>query len=305
MTEPFALGEGRAKARPSRRALVAALVLAACGDNLADAPDAAVDPTANLDDTDAWVEVSLRFASDGFDDSTYIRASTITDPPLWPYAEPSREGACRMWTREVEICEEFCEILSESCIGGECRSPVPSRSAGALTIDGGGETRTVSFADGAYQHFERALPFAPGTELTASAPGDVVGAFQASAVVPRRLELLDIEPRVVVTPGQPLVLRWRPDDPGSRVRFTLGADLGHALHRPVVIECDAPDELGSIAVPQGMVDELADWDNWGCGFCIGQEAKRYRRARTMAGALPITFWVSHHLSFDLRPASAR
>ena len=70
-----------------------------------------------------------------------------------------------------------------------------------------------------------------------------------------------------------------PIDPGAQfddtdawvepVRFTLGADRGHAQHRP--------------------------------GRDLGQEAKHYRRARTSAGALPLTLWVIQRTWFDMRP----
>jgi hypothetical protein len=273
------------------------LLVAACGDNVDTPPlDAAVDPEAQFDDTDAWVEVSLRSGS------ISVTGNTITDPALWPYGEPSREGACRMWTRAIEICDPFCDF-TQTCVAGQCLSSPAARSAGTLTVSGGGESRTVPYRNNAYLLFEQTEPFQPGDEITVSAPGDVVGAFSASAVAPRPLDLTSPDPNVRngVVVGEPFAITWTPADPGSRVRLTLGADFGHGQHRPVVIECDAPDEAGRIDVPQGMVDELADPSHWACGICIGQEAKRYARSRTTAGALPLTLWVIQRTGFDLRP----
>jgi hypothetical protein len=85
------------------------------------------------------------------------------------------------------------------------------------------------------------------------------------------------------------------------VRLALGGDLGHAQYRAARVECDAPAEHGAIAVPQDMVDRLADLDLWGCGDCYGQSVRRYTRARGTAGDVDLSLWVSRSVAFYLQP----
>jgi hypothetical protein len=171
-----------------------------------------------------------------------------------------------------------------------------------MTIDGGDQTWTLPFEDGSYQKFDQSIVWAPRTPVTASVTGDVIAAFSATAVEPKPVAITnadDLHLRV----GTPLVLRWESSDPGSRVRITLGADQGHAFFRSLVVECDAPDEHGGVEVPQAMVDRLADPASWACGDCYSQEVRRYRRARTTAGTVPIDLWVQQIASFYLVPES--
>jgi hypothetical protein len=274
-------------------ALALALALAACGDGDGGSPDAAVNPSPELGDSAAWIRVSLASGS------TYITGNLITDPPLWPYDVEPTTGACRFSTRETDTCTPFCE-WNQACVGGRCVSPPLVRSAGPLLFEGGTAPLTLPFEDGAYQRFDQALVFAPGASVTVSAPGDVFGGFSASTVAPAPLTLVGAE-NLRLRSGTPLTIVWQPADPGSRVRVTLGADLGHAYFRSVVVECDAPDEHGQIAIPQTMVDRLADPQNWSCGDCFSQEVRRYRRARTSAGAVPLDLWLNQTQSIYLVP----
>lgn len=278
--------------------LLLGVTLVGCGDTDV-GPDAAVNPSPDLDDSAAWIRVLLATATDGSGGSTYITGNLIVDPPLWPYAVEPTDGACRFSTRQTGACVPFCEWY-QACVGGVCVSPPLVHSAGTITFDGGGSTLELPFADGAYQLFDQALTFAPGTSVMVSAPGDDLAAFSTTAVVPRPLTLVGIED-LRLQMGTPIAIRWQPSDPGSRVRVTMGADEGHAFFRKVVIECDAPDEHGYIAVPQAMVDRLADRSNWSCGDCYSHEVRRYRRARTNAGSVPIDLWMSQLVSFYLVP----
>ena len=274
------------------RGLVLA-VLAACGDGVVGGPDAAVIAAPDLDDSAAWIRVSLASGS------TYITGNLITDPPLWPYDVEPTEGACRFSTRQTGACVPFCE-WNQACVGGVCISPPLVRSVGPITFDGGATTLTVPFEDGFYQLFDQTVAFAPGTSVTVSAPGDVIAAFTATAVTPAPITLVGVED-LRLRAGTPLTIGWQPGDPGSRVRVTMGADEGHAFFRSVVIECDAPDEHGGVIVPQAMVDRLADLSNWSCGDCYSHEVRRYRRARTSAGPVPIDLWLNQIASFYLVP----
>jgi hypothetical protein len=259
------------------------------------------DPAPDLDDSAAWVRVSEATLTDGSGGSTYITGNLITDPPLWPYDVSPVEGACRIFTRQTGECVPFCE-WNQACVGGVCVSPPLVRSVGVLTIEGGDATWTLPLDDGFYQRFDQSLVWSPGTSVTASAPGDVIAGFSATAVAPEPIALTNADD-LHLRAGTPLVLRWEPSDPGSRVRITLGADEGHAFFRSLVIECDAPDEHGGITVPQAMVDRLADPANWACGDCYSHEVRRYRRARTTADTVFIDLWVQQIASFYLVPES--
>lgn len=284
---------------PGRVFVLAGLAaFAACGGG-DDEPSGPPDPSPDLDDSAAWIRVSLATASDGSGGSTYITGNLIVDPPLWPYEVEPTDGACRFSTRQTGACVPFCQ-WNQACVGGVCISPPIVHSAGPLTFEGGSASLTVPFEDGAYQVFDQALTFAPGTSVAVSAPGDEIAAFSLTAAAPRPLTLVGVED-LVLSAGTPITIRWQPSDPGSRVRVTMGADEGHAFFRSVVIECDAPDEHGAIVIPQAMVDRLADRSNWSCGDCYSHEVRRYRRARTSAGSLAIDLWMNQIVSFYLVP----
>lgn len=273
------------------------LVCGACiGGSSGDAPDASAgDPDPDFDDTAAVIEVQQQVYEGG--GATSITANLILEDPIWPYTVEEPIGACRWSLRTPQECGFDCQGV---CVGTVCEPlPVP-QEAGDLTITTGAATRTLPFGAAGYQLFEQSLLFAPGATLTASAPGDTVAAFELSAQVPEPIELLD-QDQLLLAVGEPLVLRWEPSDPGSRVRVTLGADLGHARYRSALIECDVPDEDGQVAIPQELVDRFADPALWSCGDCFSQSMKRYYRARGQAGDLDLTLWVTETESPYLPP----
>jgi hypothetical protein len=243
--------------------------------------------------------VSARTYSDGSGGDLRVDGRLVTETPPWPYdVEPVVDG-CRYSTRQ-QACAGVCDV-DQVCVDTACVDVPAARSAGTITIAGIGGDRTIPFdADLGYQTYEAGVVFAPGVELTVSAPGAEVGAFSLAGTTPQPIELLDRE-ELSLQVGEPLVIRWTPDDPGARVRLTLGADLGHAQHRAALIECDAPDEHGEIAVPQEMVDRFADGANWSCGDCFPHELRRYRRDRADVDGLPLTLWVTEVTSLYLRP----
>ncbi len=283
--------------------ILVAVVLAGCGsggdgDGGPDADRSDPDPDPDFDDAAARVEVGLRSFSDGSGGDLTITGRLYETPPPWPYdVEPVLDG-CRYSTRQPMSCAA-CDF-DQLCLDDTCVDQPVVRSAGSLTVGGVGATRTVPYADGTYQHYENGRPFLPGVELTASAPGDDLEAFSVAARVPTPLELVDTE-TLRLRIGTSLVVRWTPADPGSRIRLTLGADLGHAQLRAALIECDVPDEHGAIAIPQDMIDRFADGANWGCGDCYPHEVRRYRRGRGSAGAVPVDLWVNQTASLYLVP----
>jgi hypothetical protein len=272
----------------TRAAAPLLLLLVACGGGAADdRPDAAPpvgDP--DFDDTAAYVEVQHRTYDEG--GSLSIVGYLVTEAPIWPYEVEEPVGPCRFALRTPQDCGFDCDGV---CVGDTCVAQPLVQPAGTITVTDGEATRTVAFGDAGYAHFEQALPFAPGATITVSAPGDVFGAFSLAAVAPAPLTQTN-QDELVLEVGEPLVFRWTPNDPGSRLRLTLGADLGHARYRSALLECDVPDEAGEVAIPQVLVDRLADGALWSCGDCFSQSMRRYRKARGTAGALPLTLWVT-------------
>ena len=124
--------------------------------------------------------------------------------------------------------------------------------------------------------------------------------FSLSARLPAPLQLLGTD-QLELEQGRPLTLRWTPAGDGSRIRVNLGADLGHAQWRSVVVQCDLPEAAGAVTVPQAMVDVLADPQNWSCGDCFSHDVRRYHRADTTLAGTSLTFWAFQSQSLYLRP----
>jgi len=280
-------------------ARLAVVGLAACGSGPSTVPGVDASTPAAFDDGVAHVEVRSRGVVGSGD--TTISALLVTTPAPWPYMPPLVDGVCRMWRREpTTACQPSC-TGDQICVGGACRPWPVSDSAGTLTVAGGGARTEVAY-DLGYQHYDPRVVFPPDTELTASAPGSDLPGFALAARMPSPLTLLGTD-TLVLAVGTPLALHWTPADadPDVRVRVVLGADLGHGRHRSVVVECDVADADGGVALPQTMVDELADPANWSCGDCFGHEVRRYHRADTTLGGVTLTLWAVQLADLYLRP----
>jgi hypothetical protein len=280
-----------------RRIALVLLVASACGGSSGDGPDGGGgSPDPDFADTAAWVEVGERTYEGGGD--TVVIGNLITEAPIWPYDVEPVVGACRYSVRQPMTCADPCD--GGVCVGDVCQALPTPRSAGDLTVSAGGETRTIGFGAAGYSFYEPTLVFPPGEALTVSAAGGEIAAFELEADVPATFAVTNRD-ELVLAIGTPLTVRWEPADPGSRVRLFLGADLGHAQYRSALIECDAPDEAGAIAVPQELVDRLADPALWACGDCFSQSIRRYTRARGTAGSLDVSLLVTQTESLYLVP----
>jgi hypothetical protein len=285
--------------------LAACVIAAGCGgggggDDGGDdgGPDAAFDPTPQLDDAPARIQVSAQTSPTT--GNTFVMGRLITDPPLWPYDIDAPVGSCRYSAiATTNDCSPFCD-LGEYCVDGACLAEPPGRSAGELSAASASATRPIPYLDGGYYHYEATDVFPAGTAVTVSATGAEVAAFSAMTTMPVQLELVPDPDRRLVA-GQTLTLAWVPADPGSRVRITLGADNGHAMLRSALIECDLPDEAGSVVIPEAMITRFVDPANWSCGECLDHELKRYRRARATAGATEVDLWLAAVRSLFLVP----
>src|SRR5690349_9114540 len=224
----------------------------------------------------------------------------ITEPRLWPYDVEAPVGSCRYSAlATTNDCTPLCDF-GESCVDGTCRVAPLGHSAGDLSVASASATRPVPYLDGAYYFAEDTNVFPAGTTVTVAATGADVPAFSAMAQMPAQLELVD-DPDRRLEAGYALTLAWVPADPGSRVRITLGADRGHAMLRAALIECDLPDEAGSVVIPEAMITRFVEPSNWSCGDCFPQAVVRYRKARTTAGTTPVDVWLSASRSLYLVP----
>ena len=298
------------------------LLLAACGDAGAGGADAdatgVVDTVAPGDGATADVDVDTTpdFATTPAtvtvtalgvpgEPSALTRASAI----LYPFAPaPGHdvalvEGACRMLVRPNPFCDPACEP-GERCAPGDTCEPEPERAyAGAIALASDGVAMTLDEPSGWY-YGDRSGDLAPaGAALTATAPGAAgFGAFSLSATMPPPLVVPGVE-ALRFRAGAPLVVAWTPAAPGSRVRLRFASDHGaHGLFYPLVVACDAPDEVGAITIPQAMADALADRANWGCGECPTQTIQRYARATgTAANGEDVALELVREVGFYANP----
>ena len=78
------------------------------------------------------------------------------------------------------------------------------------------------------------------------------------------------------------MIRWTPAAADTRVRLTRNSNNSyHGQPYHTIIECDAPDSAGEIAVPAAILDAFPDSEAW--AICAGTDCprskiERYRRA---------------------------
>jgi hypothetical protein len=284
------------------RAWALCLLLCGCGDD--DGGTAAADARPGFDAgppsfgrAPATIEVYANQA--GGESWTEGTARIASEPWPDPYTEAEREGSCRRLVSQVPFCDPPCE--TGLCTAPNVCTPYPAaRSAGTITLAGGGGQRTLSPPD--YLGFS--VPGALfGQEVTASAPGADYPGFTLSAPLGEPLVLADAS--LQTAPGVPLVLDWTPGgDPEARIYLELIADRGHAMVHPSVIECDLPDAAGHLRVPQAMADAHGDPANWSCGDCFTSRLVRYRRAATTTAEGEVELWAGSRVSIFAVPFAA-
>ena len=258
-----------------------ALAFGACGGggNSDDLPDAGPVADGNLAPdftrSPAFVDVRTRtFGPDQGDALVRARMVTTADPT--PYEFGAVQDGCRAAARRT--CTPACDVVELCDGGGTCHSLDDSLDAGPVSVTGGVSPITLAHADG-YVFYEGTPIISADDAITATASAGALGDFSATDTQPAAIELIDIE-ALTLAVGQPLTIRWTPAQGDTRVRISLGADLGHAQYRSYLVECDLPDAAGEVTIPQAFVDELADPTNWSCGDCFSHEVARYRVART-------------------------
>lgn len=167
------------------------------------------------------------------------------------------EGACQFWVMALPpFCEPVCAPGAEWCGQDGVCHPAPARiSAGEITFSGLLQGISAVPDDSAWYNFQGldngAPIFEAGAPITVSASGDEIPAFEVeiegvgSIVIP--------SPSYEFEDGQDNVFTWEPQGDGATVEvaFLVG---WHGAPPPVMIWCSAPEEDGSIVVPQHMVE---------------------------------------------------
>jgi hypothetical protein len=280
------------------RCVVVAVLCVACGGGGAgvDAGPQADGGTPSFDELPAYVHVS-----EGSDNmggaysagvSAAFRSSTVT-----PYEVAAEAGDCRLLHGSGGgFCTEPCDGY---CLAGDTCLPFPPQSsAGTLTITGLDQAVNVTPTDGVYYSwYTEGAVFQPGTDVTATAAGDDYPPFTLTVPPPAPLVVTNLD-ELEPAGDRDLVIEWQAaGGPEGRVFLRLITDLGHAQVHPVVIECDVPD-TGSLAVPQSMMAEYADPENWSCGDCFSSMMERYTRA-TRFGEATVELRASSRISIYL------
>ncbi|MCA9515919.1 MAG: hypothetical protein KC635_13330 [Myxococcales bacterium] len=238
--------------------------------------------------------------------STALTASLVffAGPPGHDVAED--DGVCRLLVRANPFCDPPCGP-EERCAPGDVCAPYPyTQTAGVITVDSDGGT--VLEADDhtlGYYYASTNRPVAQtGSTVTAHAPGRAFPHFSLTGAMPPPL-VIDGGAELHLTRGQPLVLSWTPDAPGTRVRVTLATDHGdHGLFLPYIVACDVPDEAGRVEVPASMASVIADPESWGCGRCPVQTIERYVRTRATFRGYDVGLELVREVDFFYKPSGA-
>jgi hypothetical protein len=288
-----------------RLVLTASLALAcACADDSApigpDASDGFDDPSPDFDQAPSYVHVIERSDNMGSAYSTVVTASfSHSEPEI--YQERTRSGSCRQLAAEPGFCTEPCEGYSLG--SGECVPWATRLSAGTLTVTGLAQPMTIEpTPEALYAAYAQQPLIQPGGQITASAPGAELGAFELAVRGPRPLVVSNRE-QLALEQGEPLRIEWAPsDDPAARIRLWLISDYGHGPVHPAVIHCDAPD-TGLLTIPADWVDWLRDPSHWGCGDCFESTMARYTRATTEVDGTPVELRAQSVVGLYLVPWS--
>ena len=275
--------------------LFAVAALAACGGSDDDAPaggDAASAADAGGDAPTGPSDIRISQRSiDGASIDTGVNAVWWASAPPDPYDVVSQSGPCVLTEADQSGCDGLCDGV---CIDGTCE-PVPAaRSAGRLTVSGGGEAIEIDPVDGVYSFYQGSPRFAAGDDISLTAAGDEVAAFEVAVSAVPDLVAPGIDDLELV-PAEDFTVSWQPAEPDSWVRLRLDSNQ-HGQFSPTVIECAVADGAGTITVPGSMIERF--WDSPGtCGECPVQLLVRYRRGSATAGGEPVVLEFASAVSF--------
>jgi hypothetical protein len=219
------------------------------------------------------------------------------------------EGACQL----VEFTQGFCEPPCPGICASEGRCqplPLTFESIGPLTVRGLLRPMRLLPAKHTSLYLDIGPPdrFAPDAEISVEAQGTRPLALAVRAVPPLAAVGLDLtEDRALlqatVIPGRPLILRWTPADPTSRVRAVLNSpNQAHGHPFADIIECEAPDAEGTLSVPPSLLAMFPR--TAGLVSCVGIDCPlsmlmRYRRNQSAVPGGRVELVVSSQVHFHL------
>jgi len=283
-----------------RAALLLAL-FAACGDDAPgndDAPEDAAPPgtacpapatepggaSPQFASAPAGVRIGASTYASSGTSSTQVRATLRTEPLPELHTVAQEDGACRRRAAGIYHCETPCAADALCTDENVCTTVGLGRSAGSLSVTVDDETTTLE-PDATLTYRSEEVALGGCSPVTVTAAGADFPAFELEAALVPPIEITNLT-ELGYFSGEGLIVRWRPADPGARVRITFRADsASHGAVLPSILECDAPDDAGEIAVPASMMDPHIE--QFGCGICPQTSVTRYRRAVTSAGATEV------------------
>jgi hypothetical protein len=207
-------------------------------------------------------------------------------PPRF-HREAMRSGACVLRRHMTSSCTPAC--TTGLCVEGTCE-PWPSLvSAGRLDVTGLAVGVSVTPMNGLY-HLQDPLP------------PQLFGDTATTGVPPLAAAIQGGHLAIPFPAGQDLAVRWTPAGDGQ-IRLTLNSNnQGHGLPYLMIIECEAADVAGEIAIPAAMLDAFPETFAW--SVCAGSDCppsriRRYHRTTQPFGDHDVELTVASELVFGI------
>ena len=304
--------------RPMRSPALVLALTAACGGGTSSTTDGApaIDARPTLDAAPGAALVGnvtvfdrTRFSTSGapYRYPTVVGAFQPDGLPVW-HTVTQTDGACTLREFRLGFCEETCEgyCLETGCVPYEA-----GVSVGTLTFEGLAVPLTIEpavspFSSGQGYYVTTELPedlVPAGAAIAASAPGDVLPAFVASATAPPELVAAGLDDAELELDGAGDVeVTWPPADPGSTITLAINANnTGHGAPFHAILECVADDDAGVITISRALLDAFPE-AIFPSEICAGADCPpssltRSRTGRAAIGTGEVELTVGHRLEF--------
>jgi hypothetical protein len=272
------------------------VVLVGCGGGSNDGPDSAVSPDAAAVADAGAGEGEYRPDRKGIvsiTEAAFAGPSVGLFATLRDGAEPlalelvARDRDCAVYHRpEAGFCDPLCEAGSYCNASDQCVANPMQTSAGTIAV--AGLIAPLSFVPGEVGYsVDSDLSdsddyFTPGAAITASAPGDEVGAF--SVAVAGVAPLVTSTTLVSLYDGSDAVVTWEGEDDG---RVQLALRLGwHGGPTMELLLCETDDD-GELTIPAALIAEFPYFE--GGLFQVPSSLGRF--ARALVPGADIEFFV--------------
>lgn len=170
------------------------------------------------------------------------------------------EGDCLLLRARQLFCDPPC-VPGETCgTAGSCLPYPESISVGEVDVGGLIEPFAVAAKWGNHYNNPGTMPhpgYEAGSEITLSAAGDTLEAFQLQGVGVSSLDLLGTSGQVDVAPGGDVNVAWVPGPVTAGVRVHIEMNINNHGSTSAWIACDVLD-TGEYAIPATLVDALFD-----------------------------------------------